>query len=60
LIRRLGQSTSEFLAALAGPALGLSAANIDSFLRGADALDMVEFLRELGITTRLRDPRYEP
>jgi hypothetical protein len=46
-VRRPGQSCAEFITALAGSRLGLSERDISSFLRGADALDIVEFLEEL-------------
>jgi hypothetical protein len=46
-VRRPGQSTAEFLAVLAGPRLGVSERSIAAFLRGADSLDMVEFMQEL-------------
>jgi hypothetical protein len=57
-IRRPGQSPAEFLAALVGPALGLSATEIASFLRDADLLDMVEFLAEVE-ASELFNPRPE-
>jgi hypothetical protein len=46
-IRRPHQSAGDFLAALAGPAIDASARDIDSFLRGADSFDIVEFFEEL-------------
>lgn len=56
-VRRPGQSAAEFLAALAGPGLGLSAPDIASFLRGADSLDMVEFMEELEAASELSSNR---
>jgi hypothetical protein len=46
-VRRPGGSAAEFIAALAGPALGATEPEIGSFLRCADRLDMVEFIAEL-------------
>ena len=46
-VRRPGQSAAEFLAVVAGPALGASARDIGSFLRGANLHEVVEFLNEL-------------
>jgi hypothetical protein len=46
-VRRPGEPVEEFLALLAGPALGASVRDIDVFLRGADSFDIVEFLGEL-------------
>jgi hypothetical protein len=45
--RRPGESLYELLAALAGPQLGFSASQIEAALKGADDLDMVEFLSEV-------------
>jgi hypothetical protein len=46
LVRRPEQSAAEFIAALAGPQLGLSPLNIASFLRSADQFDLFELLEE--------------
>ena len=46
-VRPPGQSVTDLLALLAGPALGISPRDIDALLRGADSLDIVEFLSEL-------------
>jgi hypothetical protein len=46
-VRRPGQSCADFIAALAVPALGMSARQVASVLAGADSLDLVEFLAEL-------------
>jgi hypothetical protein len=45
--RRPGQTVYDLLAALAGPHLGLSAAQFEGLLRKCDALDVVEFLTEV-------------
>jgi hypothetical protein len=47
LPRRPGQSPSDFLAALAGPRLGLSADEMAAALAGADDLDLVELVMEI-------------
>jgi hypothetical protein len=54
-VRRSGQSAAEFIAMLAGPTLGASAAGIASFLRDADGLDLVEFMAELESVLTLQD-----
>jgi hypothetical protein len=46
-VRRPGQSSAEFIAELAGRALGLSAREAASLLIGADSLDLTELLAEL-------------
>jgi len=46
-VRRPGDSASKFIAVLAGERLRASEADIASFLRAADSLDMVEFMAEL-------------
>ena len=46
-VRRPGQSCAEFIAALAGPAVGVSARDIALLLQDADPFDIVEFLAEL-------------
>jgi hypothetical protein len=56
-VRRPGQSAAELIAALAGPGLGASAKDIASFLRGADRLDLVEFMDELEAAAGLRGRR---
>jgi hypothetical protein len=53
-VRRPGQSAAEFLAVLGGPSFGASAHDIDSLLRSADSLDIVEFLQELDAASELR------
>jgi hypothetical protein len=45
-VGRPEQSAAEFIAALAGPRLGLSPLNIASFLRSADQFDLFELLEE--------------
>jgi hypothetical protein len=54
-VRRPGQSAAEFLAAMAGAGLGTSARDIASFMRGADSLDMVEFMAEVEVVSGLFD-----
>jgi hypothetical protein len=46
-IRRPGQSVAAFLSRLPGPFCAKSITAIDTFLKGADAVDVVEFLWEL-------------
>jgi hypothetical protein len=46
-VRRPGHSAAEFIFVLAGARLGASEADVSSFLRRADLLDMVEFMMEL-------------
>lgn len=55
-VRRPGQSAAEFVAALAGPGLGASAEDVVTFLRGADALDMAEFMEGLEAASGRRCP----
>jgi hypothetical protein len=45
-LRRPDQSLAEFLVTTAGPRLGASTEEIDSFFLDADSLDTVEFLVE--------------
>jgi hypothetical protein len=52
-VRRPGHSAAEFIVALAGPRLGASEADVASFLRQADRLDMVEFMSELEAASEL-------
>jgi hypothetical protein len=44
---RPGQTVYDLLAALVGTRLGVSSAQIEEVLRGADRLDVVEFLAEV-------------
>ena len=46
-VRRPDQSCAEFIAELAGPALGISAHEAASLLIGADRFDLTELLAEL-------------
>jgi hypothetical protein len=46
-VRRPDQSCAEFIAELAGPALGISAHQAASLLIGADRFDLTELLVEL-------------
>jgi hypothetical protein len=46
-LRRPDQSPYGFLAALAAPLYGVSAEEMETMLRGADALDLVEFVIEV-------------
>jgi hypothetical protein len=46
-VRRPDQSCAEFIAKLAGPALGISAHEAESILIGADRFDLTELLAEL-------------
>jgi hypothetical protein len=42
-----GQSQYSFLAALAAPLYGTSAEELEAGLKGADSLDLVEFVMEI-------------
>jgi hypothetical protein len=46
-VRRPGESPADVIVSVAGPDFRASSQEIDSFLRGADRLDIVEFLGEL-------------
>jgi acyl carrier protein len=46
-VRRPSQSAAEFVAVLAGSALGVSEAEIASFWLSGDSLDIVELMMEL-------------
>jgi hypothetical protein len=46
-VRRPGEAPAELIAALAGPQLGLTAAEIGAILAGADDLDLIEFLTDV-------------
>jgi hypothetical protein len=64
-VRRPGQSAVEFIKTLAGPGLGLSERDRVSSLRGADSLDLIEFLMEIEAAWEehkgwREDPMYDP
>jgi hypothetical protein len=46
-IRQPGQTSSGFLAALAGSLYGTSAEEMEVMLKGADSLDLVEIVMEI-------------
>ncbi len=51
-VRRPDQSCAEFIAELAGPALGISEHEAASLLTGADRFDLTELLVELDTAIR--------
>jgi hypothetical protein len=59
-IRRPGESVYDFLAALAGRERDFSAKEIEVALKGADALDVVEFLCEVEEVVRRSGPCAKP
>jgi hypothetical protein len=54
--RRQGESLADFLAALAGPAIGVSASELEAALQGADEFDVAEMLWE--VEEALREQGY--
>jgi hypothetical protein len=46
-LRQPGQTKFSFLAALAAPLYGQSAAEMEDMLKGADSLDLVELIMEI-------------
>jgi acyl carrier protein len=55
-VRQPNQSLAEFLDALTGDQPGLSAKEIEAVLKGADSLDLVEFVMEVEEAVRLQPP----
>jgi ribosomal protein S27AE len=52
--RRPGESLSELLVALAGPALGATGSELEAALQGVDHFDLVELLCEVEDVLRAR------